>query len=66
MEDIDSIEKAVKELSPGDLAEFRRCFAEFDSIAWDVQLEADAAAGKFDAMAAEALAEHQAGKAREI
>ena len=33
-------------------------FAEFDAAAWDAQIEADAAAGKLDAFAAEALAEY--------
>lgn len=47
-------------------AEFRRLFAKFDTDAWDVQIEADAAAGKFDALVREALAEHKAGKTREI
>ena len=63
---VQSIEKAVQSLPPSELAEFRRWFAEFDAAAWDAQLEADATAGKLDSFAAEALAEHQAGKSREI
>jgi hypothetical protein len=60
------IERAVEQLSPEELAKFRRWFLEFDAAAWDAQIEADAAAGKFDALAEEALAEYRAGKAREI
>ncbi|HTQ37502.1 MAG TPA: hypothetical protein VMJ32_00650 [Pirellulales bacterium] len=63
---VKSLEQAVSMLSPADLAEFRRWFAEFDAAAWDAQIEADAAAGKLDAMAAQALAEYQAGKARQL
>jgi hypothetical protein len=60
------IERAVEQLSPDELAKFRRWFLEFDAAAWDAQIEKDAAAGKFDALAEEALAEYRAGKAREI
>ena len=65
-EDVQSIEKAIQSLPPSELAKFRRWFAEFDAIAWGAQLEADVAAGKLDLIAAEAIAEHQAGNAREI
>jgi hypothetical protein len=51
------IERTVEQLSPDELAKFRRWFLEFDAAAWDAQIEADAAAGKFDALADEALAE---------
>ena len=63
---VESVEYAVAKLSPVELAEFRRWFAQFDTEAWDAQIEADAEAGKLDALAAEALAEYNAGKAREI
>ena len=66
MTTVESLERAVVNLPPRELAEFRRWFAEFDAAAWDAQIETDAAAGKFDALAAEALAEHRAGKTRGI
>ena len=66
MTTVETIEKAIAQLSPEELAKFRRWFLEFDAAAWDAQIEADAAAGKFDALAEEALAEYRAGKAREI
>ena len=66
METVKSIEKAVESLPPFELAEFRRWFAEFDSGAWDRQLEQDVASGKLDGMAAEALADYRAGPVREI
>ena len=66
MENVKSIEKAVELLPPSDLAEFRRWFAEYDAAAWDKQIEQDAATGKFDGLAAEALADYYAGTAREL
>jgi hypothetical protein len=66
MRNVKSIEKAVESLPPSDLAEFRRWFAEFDAAAWDKQIEQDAASGKLDGLAAEALADYQSGSAREI
>lgn len=66
MTTIQAIEQAVQQLPTRDLAEFRRWFAQFDEAAWDAQIEADAGAGKLDALAAEALAEYHGGKAREF
>jgi len=63
---VQSLEAAISQLPPNDLAEFRRWFAEFDAAAWDQQIEADAATGKLDALAAEALADYRSGKAREL
>jgi len=56
MGNVKSIENAVESLPPMELAEFRRWFAEFDGNAWDRQIEQDAASGKLDQLAAEALA----------
>lgn len=58
MTSIQAIEQAVQQLPTHDFAEFRRWFAQFDELAWDAQIEADANAGKLDALAAEALAEY--------
>lgn len=66
MENVKSIEKAVASLPPSDLAEFRRWFAEYDATAWDTQIEQDAASGKIDDLAAEALADYRTGMAREL
>ena len=66
MTTIHAIEKGIQQLPPHDLAEFRRWFIQFDEAAWDAQIEADAGAGKLDALAAEALAEYHNGKARQL
>ena len=66
MGNVKTIEKAVESLPPSELAEFRRWFAEFDAAVWDKQIEQDAASGKLDGLAAEALADYRAGPTREL
>lgn len=66
MTSLETAEELVTKLSPEELSKFRRWFAEFDGEAWDSQMDADAAAGRLDKLAQEALAEYQAGKATEI
>lgn len=66
MQNAKAIEKAVLELPSEELVKFRRWFAQFDEAAWDAQIEADAAAGKLDALAAEARTEYNHDKVREL
>jgi hypothetical protein len=61
MSDVKAIEDAVRSLTPQELDEFRRWFAEFDHAAWDAQIERDAASGKLQTLAAEARADYLAG-----
>jgi uncharacterized membrane protein len=61
MSTVKDIEAAVQSLSPEELAAFRDWFLEFDAAAWDRQIEADAHSGRLDALAAEALADLDAG-----
>jgi hypothetical protein len=63
MSTITEIENAVRQLPPGDLATFRDWFAQFD---WDRQIEQDAAAGRLDALAAEALDDLQQGRCKDL
>ena len=60
------LEKQIEQLSPTELAEFRRWYAEFDAQVWDRQFEADVKAGKLDALAEKALRDHAAGKSTEL
>ena len=62
----EDIEKAVEQLDPRELARFRAWFAEFDAEQFDAAIARDAEAGKLDALADEALAQHRAGKSREL
>jgi hypothetical protein len=60
----EDIEKAVEQLPPRELARFRAWFEAFDASRFDAAIERDAQAGKLDALAEEALAEHRAGIGR--
>jgi hypothetical protein len=64
--EVEQIEKRIEGLSPEDLARFRAWFLEYDARAWDHEIEADSKAGKLDGLIAEAFADYEAGKAREL
>ena len=66
MSKVETLEREVEKLSPEELAAFRDWFANYDSDAWDRQMEADVKAGKLDRLAAEALAEHRRGETKGI
>jgi hypothetical protein len=59
---LSEIKRAVSGLSPEDLSRFRNWFLAFDTEAWDRQFEEDAAAGRLDALADEALSDLTAGR----
>jgi hypothetical protein len=63
---IEKLELLVKNLSPEELALFRRWFAEFDAQTWDRQIEADSAAGKLDRLIEESMADERANKNRPL
>lgn len=63
---IHEIEQAITELSPKEMARFRKWFEEFDAQAWDEQFEQDAKSGRLDKFANKAIADFNAGKAREL
>ena len=63
---VESIESLIQELSPEELATLRAWFATYDAEAWDRQLEADAKAGKLDALAERALQDHLAGRSTKL
>lgn len=62
MSEIEQLERTVSNLSPGDLAQFRAWFLEFDARVWDEQIESDLKAGKLDKLIAEARTEYEQGK----
>ena len=63
---LETLERDVQSLTQQELAEFRAWFAEYDWQVWDRQLEQDVAAGKLDAIAAEALAEYERGETTKL
>ena len=66
MSDVEQIERQIQSLDDQAFARLREWFIEYDHARWDRQIEADAAAGKLDSLADEALAEHRAGKTRPL
>jgi hypothetical protein len=66
MTTVEDIERAVLQLAPAELDRFRMWFEAFDGQRFDERIERDALAGKLDRMADEALAEHRAGRTREL
>jgi hypothetical protein len=66
MSKVENLEKQIEQLSPDELTEFRRWFAEFDAQRWDRQFEADVKAGKLDALAEKALRDHVAGRSSKL
>jgi hypothetical protein len=66
MSKVETLEKQIQQLSPEELAEFRRWYAEFDAILWDRQFESDVKTGKLDALAEKALRAHAAGQSTKL
>jgi hypothetical protein len=66
MSKVQNLERLVNELTPAELADFRRWFADFDAAAWDRQFEADVTAGKLDRLAERALDLHAAGRTTKL
>ena len=66
MTQVEILEKNIAELDDDSFAKLREWFIEFDQTRWDKQLEADSNAGKLDFLINAALAEHQAGKTRDL
>jgi hypothetical protein len=66
MTTIEDIEKAIEQLPPREFAQFRAWFEAFEAGRFDEAIARDAAAGKLDALAGEALADHRAGRSREL
>ena len=61
-----ALQREIGKLSPQELTELREWFVERDAEAWDREIARDAASGKLDKLFATSLADHHAGKSREI
>jgi hypothetical protein len=66
MSTLEDIERALTELPPDQLAQFRAWFEAFDAARFDERIERDAKAGRLDRLAEQALADFRAGRAREL
>ena len=66
MPDVKHLEDAVRALAPTDFAEFRCWFTEFDSAAWDRQIEADLSSGKLSKVITEATEDFKSSSQRQL
>ena len=66
MSELEQLEKKVAGLPPEELAQFREWFTEFDWQKWDEKIEVDLNSGKLDQFISDAMADYDAGKAREL
>ena len=66
MTNLESIQKAIAELSAADFAKLRAFLDELEADAWDAQIERDAKAGKLDKLIAMARADHAAGDVEDL
>ncbi|HEY3776780.1 MAG TPA: hypothetical protein VGL35_01845 [Rhizomicrobium sp.] len=66
MTTLEDIEKAVAQLPPEKLMEFRTWFEEFDAALFDARLEIDSRAGKLDGFAEEARSAFKQGSIKDI
>lgn len=66
MSTVQEIQKAVENLSREELLEFRDWFAQFEAALGDKTIEEDAAAGKLDRLAQEALRDFTEGRTRPL
>jgi hypothetical protein len=66
MTKLDDIEKAIARLAPDELTQFREWFEAFDGARFDEKIERDAASGKLDRMAEQAVADFRQDHAREL
>lgn len=63
---VELLEQYIAELDDNSFSKLRDWINEFDQIRWDKKLEADSNAGKLDFLINTALAEHEAGKTRDL
>ncbi len=66
MNSVEAITAAISKLPPDQKARIRAWLAEQAEAEWDAQIEADARAGRLDALAERALAEHNARRTRPL
>ena len=66
MTKVESIEKEIESLNRDELTALRRWFFEYDSAAWDREIQTDIESGKLERLADAALDAHTSGKSREL
>jgi len=63
---IQAAEKLIRELSPEELSQFARWFADFQDRLWERQIAKDSKAGRLDPLIEKARKDFEAGLAKEL
>jgi hypothetical protein len=63
---VEELTVKVQQLSRDELAAFRDWFRKYDSDEWDKEIEEDILAGRLESLADEAIADHKAGRTKEL
>jgi hypothetical protein len=63
---VEELVDKVQQLSRDELAAFRDWFRKYDSDEWDKEIEEDILAGRLESLADEAIADHKAGRTKEL
>lgn len=66
MTKLDHIQSSIEQLSPEEVARLSEWLGKFNGRQFDEAIERDAKAGKLDALADKALAEHERGLSRKL
>jgi hypothetical protein len=66
MTKVQALEQEIETLSPEEMAELRLWLEGREAEAWDREIERDAASGKLDKLFEQSMADHHAGKSREV
>ena len=66
MSNIRDLEKAITDLPPNDLANFRAWFEKFDNKNWDQQFEQDVKLGRLDKYAEQVIKDFQEKRFKEL
>jgi hypothetical protein len=63
---VKKLESAIEKLSDEQLRSFREWFDRYNAKKWDETIATDSASGKLDSLINKALAEHRAGKTKQL
>jgi major membrane immunogen (membrane-anchored lipoprotein) len=66
MATVKELKKAVSQLSPEKLSEFRSWYEKFDEERWDEEITNDVKSGKLDTLANEAIEDYEKGNFMEL
>lgn len=66
MKTIKELKKAISQLPPEKLSEFRSWYDKFDAKQWDAEFTNDVKAGKLDTLANEAIEDYKRGNFKEL